>query len=116
MTLGERPKEITQSSQSKSQQKSQEALGVEVQNVTKDFAEQFGYPLGEGVIVTGVIPGSPAAEAGIQPGDLIKNVNRQSVNSVDDFEKSVNRTKDNKILLLIRRGEYSQFVIVHLTP
>lgn len=114
VTLAERPKEIAQSDRSKSQQNSQEALGVAVQNVTKDLAEQFGYPLGEGVIVTGVVPGSPAAEAGIQTGDLIKSINRQTVNSVDDFEKSVNKAKGNKILLLIRRGEYSQFIVVEL--
>ncbi len=116
VTLAERPMEIAQNNQPKSQQKSQEALGIEVQNVTKDIAEQFSYPVGEGVIVSSVAPGSPASEAGIQPGDLIRSVNRQSVNSVDDFEKSVNETKGNKILLLIRRGEYSQFIIVQLTP
>jgi serine protease Do len=115
VTLSERPREIAQSNQSKGQKKSQEALGLAVQNVTKDLAERFGYPIGEGVIVTGVVPGSPAGEAGIQPGDLIKSVNRQSVNSVDDFEKALNMSKDNKIMLLIRRGEYSQFIIVRLT-
>jgi serine protease Do len=115
VTLGERPKEVARSSQSEGQQNSQETLGITVQNVTKDLAEQFGYTLGEGVIVTGVVPGSPAAEAGVQPGDLIKSINRQTVNSVDDFEKSLKNAKGNKILLLIRHGEYSQFVVVELT-
>ena len=115
VTLGERPAEVAKGNQPESQQKSQEALGVAVQNVTKDIADQFGYPVGEGVIVSEVAPGSPASDAGIQPGDLIKSVNRQSVNSVDEFEKSVGMTKGNKILLLIRRGEYSQFIVVQLT-
>lgn len=93
-------------------QKSQETLGIEVQDLTKDLAERFGYALGQGVIVTRVIPGSPAVEAGIQPGDLIQGVNQESVSSANDFEKAVARTRDNKILLLIKRGEYSQFVVV----
>jgi serine protease Do len=114
--LSERPQEMAQNQQTESQKKSQETLGIAVQNLTKDLAEQFGYSLGEGVIVTGVVPGSPAGEAGIQPGDLIKSVNRQSVNSVDDFQKALKMSNDNKILLLIRRGEYSQFIIVRLTP
>ena len=112
VTLGERPSEVAQAAPAERKQ-SQQTLGIEVQNLTKNLAEQFGYPLGEGVIVTAVTPGSPAADAGIQPGDLIEDVNRQSVNSVDDFEKAVRRTNENKILLLVRRGEYSQFIVVH---
>jgi serine protease Do len=85
-----------------------------VQNLTKDLADRFGYTMGEGVIVTRVVQGSPAAQAGIQPGDLIQRVDRQSVNSVDEFERAVTRAKGNKILMLIRRGQYSQFVIVQI--
>jgi serine protease Do len=113
VTLAERPTEVAEGgTQSKERQQSQAALGIEVQTLTKDLAKRFGYALGEGVIVTRVAPASPAANVGIQPGDLIQSVNRESVSSVDDFEKAVNRTKNNKILLLIKRGEYSQFVVV----
>jgi len=112
VTLAERPMTMAKGNLPKGQQKSQETLGIEVQDLTKDLAERFGYALGQGVIVTRVIPGSPAAEAGIQPGDLIQGVNQKSVSSANDFEKAVARTKDNKILLLIKRGEYSQFVVV----
>jgi serine protease Do len=115
VTLGVRPTEVAQSNQPVTQPKSQEALGVKVQNVTKDIANQFDYPVGEGVIVSGVVQGSPADNAGIQTGDLIESVDRQSVNSVDEFERALNRNKQNKILLLIRRGEFSQFVVVQLT-
>jgi serine protease Do len=114
VTLAERPTEVAQGgNQSKGQQQSQEALGIEVQSLTKDLAERFGYALGEGVIVTRVAPGSPAADVGIQPGDLIQSVNQQSVSSADEFEKAVKITKNNKVLLLIKRGEYSQFVVVN---
>lgn len=112
VTLAERPTETAQGNQSKGQQQSQQALGIQVQSLTKDLAERFGYALGEGVIVTRVAPASPAANAGIQSGDLIQSVNRQSVSTADEFEKAVNSTKDNKALLLIKRGEYSQFVVV----
>jgi serine protease Do len=116
VTLAERPTEVAQGEQSnKGGQKSQAALGIEVQTLTKDLAERFGYALGEGVIVTRVEPASPAAEVDIQPGDLIQSVNREPVGSAGDFEKAVARTKDNKVLLLIKRGEYSQFIVVGLT-
>jgi len=116
VTLGERPTEFAKGgNQAKEQQQSQEALGIEVQTLTKDLAERFGYSLGEGVIVTRVNPGSPAANVDIQPGDLIQGVNRKSVSSVEEFEKAVKLTKNNKVLLLIKRGEYSQFVIVEFS-
>jgi serine protease Do len=114
VTLAERPSTMAQGSQIEGRQQSQEALGIEVQDLTKDLAEQFGYALGEGVIVTRVAPGSPAAEAGVQPGDLIKGVNQQSVSTVDDFQKAIARTSGGKVLLLVRRGEYSQFIVVQL--
>jgi serine protease Do len=114
VTLGERPTQVAQATTPSEQPKSQQALGVQVQNLTKDLADRFGYPMGEGVIVTRVAQGSPAAQAGIQPGDLIQTVDRQSVNSVDEFERAVTRAKGNKILMLIRRGQYSQFVIVQV--
>jgi serine protease Do len=111
--LAERPTEVAQGgNQSKGRQHSQEALGIEVQSLTKNLSERFGYALGEGVIVTRVAPASPAADAGIQPGDLIQSVNRQSVSTAEEFEKAVQLTKDNKVLLLIKRGEYSQFIVV----
>jgi serine protease Do len=115
VTLGERPTEVAQGAQPQGPQESQQALGIEVQSLTKDLAQQFGYALGEGVIVTRVTPGSPAADAGIQPGDLIESVNRQSVVTADDFEKAMKQTRDNKVLLLVKRGQYSQFIVVPLT-
>jgi serine protease Do len=114
VTLGERPTQVAQATKPSEQPQSQQALGIQVQNLTKDLADRFGYTMGEGVIVTRVVQGSPAAQAGIQPGDLIQRVDRQSVNSVDEFERAVTRAKGNKILMLIRRGQYSQFVIVQV--
>jgi len=110
--LAERQTTMAQGKPPKTRQQLRESLGIEVQNLTKDLAQQFGYQLGEGVIVTSVEPGSPAAEAGIQAGDLIQGVNRQSVSTVDDFQKAIARASGDKVLLLVRRGEYSQFIVV----
>ena len=116
VTLAERPETTAEGNQYRRQGRqeshSQEAIGIEVQTLTKDLAERFGYALGEGVIVTRVTPGSPAAEAGIQPTDLIQSVNRQNVSTVDEFEKAMRATKSKKVLLLVKRGQYSQFFVV----
>jgi serine protease Do len=71
------------------------------------------YRLGQGVIVSDVTPGSPAAERGIQPGDLIVSVNRRNVASVDEFSAAVQQSrKSGKVLFLVKRGEVAQFVTV----
>ncbi|MBN1363083.1 MAG: DegQ family serine endoprotease [Sedimentisphaerales bacterium] len=114
VTLGERPLEVAQANQAGRSRPSQEALGVQVQNLTRDLAQRFGYTLGEGVIVTGVAPGSPASQEGIEPGDLIRSVNMKPVNSVDEFEAAMASVKDGKVLLLVQHGQYSRFVTVTL--
>jgi len=110
-TLGERP--ATTAKKGQPAQQPEQALGLTVQNLTKDLADQFGYRLGQGVIVSDVTPGSPAAEKGIQPGDLIVSVNRRNVASVDEFSAAVQQSRKNgKVLFLVKRGEVAQFVTV----
>jgi serine protease Do len=64
----------------------------------------------KGAVVTEVEPGSPAELAGIQPGDVIEEVNRRPITSVDDFNKALAEAKDKETLLLLaRRGNFSSF-------
>jgi serine protease Do len=114
VTLGERPADGTAKVLPKEQPKSKEALGIEVQDVTNDIARQLGYKVGEGVVVTSVDPGSPAGEAGIESGDLILSVDRKNVNSADEFEKAISKIKGNKVLLLVKSGDVSQFIVIQL--
>ena len=116
VTLGEREPENAPSTQPKTPPKSKESLGIEVQNVTENISRQLNYPVGEGVIVTYVASGSPAFYAGIQTGEVILSVDRQNVNSVDEFENAMNKVKGNKVLLLVKNSSgLSQFVVVQLT-
>ncbi len=113
VVLGERPRQTAQTGQQQGAPESQQALGAEVQNLTREWAQQFGYQPGDGVIVSRVVPGSPADDAGIEPGDLIRSVNRQPVPSTDEFAKAITEArKGGQALLLIQRGEFSQFVVV----
>jgi serine protease Do len=52
-----------------------------------------------------VNPDSRAADAGIQPGDIILEVNRQPVQSVDDLRAAVRRAPEKPTLLLVRRSD-----------
>jgi serine protease Do len=88
-------------------------LGLTVQTLTPQLAEQFGGQPGEGVLVTEVKPGSIAATAGIEPGTLILQVNRQWVKNVGDFQNAVKAgRKTGRVLFLVRKEGMQRFVVL----
>jgi Do/DeqQ family serine protease len=82
-------------------------LGVEVQPLTPDLASELNLRAGtQGLVVMQVDPAGPAAEAGIQRGDVIEEVNRQPVRSAADLKSALARTGARAALLLVNhRGE-----------
>jgi serine protease Do len=72
----------------------------------------------KGVIVGGVQPGSPAADAGLQPGDVISRVGQTPVTSPDDLRAAVKRILDSqtgdekKVALYVLRGGQGNYVVV----
>ncbi|HWU67546.1 MAG TPA: DegQ family serine endoprotease [Stenotrophobium sp.] len=64
-----------------------------------------------GVLVKTVAQGSPAAQAGLQPGDIITSVNRQPINNMDQFRKLAG-SKSKQLLLRIRRGDGALFLLL----
>lgn len=113
ITLGERPDEQVLA---QAQQPPTVRLGVAVEPVTGEFAQENGITEKAGVVVTGVAPGSPADDAGLQRGDVIKDVNDVPVKDVFEYnaalEKVKSRTPKKPIVLLIKRGETTQFVAI----
>jgi serine protease Do len=92
---------------------SHKALGIGVQNLTPEIAKELGVKKSAGVVVTRVEPESPAAEAGIQPGDVIQEVNRKPVKNVEDFAQKVEKANDkDSVLLFIQRGPNNLFAAV----
>jgi serine protease Do len=79
--------------------------GVNVESLDAQTARELRLPADtNGVVVTDVDPGSHAAEAGLRKGDVIQEVNHQSVKSVSDFERMVGKSKDTALLLVNRFG------------
>jgi serine protease Do len=88
-------------------------LGIAVQNLTPEMARRLRLKSETGVVVTRVESGSPAADAGIQTGDIIREVNRTPVKSVEDLVQKLDQAKDqNSILLLVQRGQNNMFAAV----
>ncbi len=85
--------------------------GVTVDNLTPDVAKQLGFE-GSGVVVTQVAPNSAAAEAGLQRGDVIQEVNRQSVTNLAEFRAAVKAAGKDSVLLLVTSKGGSHFVVI----
>ena len=64
-------------------------LGVSMQDVTPDLADALGFKEARGIVITQVEPGSPAASAGLQPGDVILAINRRPVSSSSALRNQV---------------------------
>ena len=89
------------------------ALGVSVAPLTPETAARAGVPKDvHGVIVQDVNPDSRAADAGIQAGDVIQEVNREPVKGVDDLRAAVKKSADRPVLLLVNRQGKDLFVTV----
>jgi len=92
---------------------SAEQLGLTVQSIGPRLAEQFNVRAGEGVLVTQVKPGSIAAMAGLQPGTLIMQVNRQPINSAVDFKRALAKSSgERRVLMLVRKGDSQQYLVL----
>jgi len=88
--------------------------GVEVQSLDLQTARELGLRgKAQGVVVVNVEPDSLADRAGLAQGDVIKEINRQPIKSVRDYEKIVSTLKkDESALLLINRRGSSLFITV----
>lgn len=88
--------------------------GVSVQTLSPDLRQQLQLPESTvGVAITNVDDDSPAAQAGLQQGDVIMQVNHRAVRNVADFNQAVREGASREsTLLLIRRGEGTEFVVV----
>ncbi len=89
-----------------------EKVGLQLSNITPEVAQK--YKLNEdqkGVVVSAVDPGSIAAQAGFQPGDVILKLNREDVNSVKKFDSVMKDVKaGDNLLFYIQRGEGNLFI------
>jgi serine protease Do len=104
VTLGELPVEQASVEKDSDGTKS-ELSGISVQDLDARTARQLGVPANTaGVVITGINPSSPAADSGLQRGDVIQEVNRKPVHNTADFEAAMRGSKDQTLLLVNRQG------------
>jgi serine protease Do len=87
--------------------------GLQVSNLTADIAQQLNLPAGvRGVVVTNVDPDSKAADAGLQRGDVIQEVNRKPVANLEQFRQAVREAGSGPILLLVNHGGQTSYSVI----
>jgi Do/DeqQ family serine protease len=92
-------------------------LGVAVEPLTPELASRMKLSGGDahGLVVTSVNPDGPAADAGIQKGDVIQEVNRQPVNTREDLRAALGRAGARPVLLLVMHEGQPTFLTVRLS-
>jgi serine protease Do len=89
-------------------EKTHSEWGLALRNIRPEERRQMGLNANSGVVVTAVAPASPAADSGIQPGDVILQVNQVPVNSVEAVkQQAAKSTGDKPLLILVRRADGS---------
>jgi len=103
--IGERKAGIKQATAQPAQKEGEKVLGITVTDLTPEAAEQYGITAKQGVVVTEVTENSPADDAGVMKGDVIREINSVEVKNTDDFHKAAgNVKKGGDVVLLIERG------------
>jgi serine protease Do len=87
--------------------------GLSLADVTPEVARKLGLPAGlQGALVADLVPGGPAAEAGLRPGDVILEVNRQPVRSAQDVARAVEQAGERDLVLLVTRDGGTAYVVI----
>jgi serine protease Do len=89
--------------------------GLQVRDLTPELSQQLGLHNSKGVVVTGVKQDSPAADANLQQGDQILEINHKKINSADEFATLAREAQKNKshALLLVQRGSATLYTVIN---
>ncbi len=90
-------------------------LGLIVQEINPQIQRRFRLGESKGVIITDVNPGSIGYEAGLMAGDIILEINKQNIENLDAYRKSVDSLKEGQTaLLLVQRASNTIYVALKI--
>jgi serine protease Do len=93
----------------------EDELGIQVAKITPEIAQRFNIKEAEEVIVVGVEPDSKGEEAGLRPGDIIKEVNHDTILSVEAYLKAIDNVKSGETIQMFIRRLNVGFMVIKLT-
>ncbi|MBZ5534591.1 MAG: DegQ family serine endoprotease [Acidobacteriia bacterium] len=115
VTVGEMPKSLAErgsSGESAGGEFTNVLNGISVQDLSPQMARRLNLPSNTtGAVISSIAPGSVAADSGLQRGDVIQEMNRQEVRSVEDYNRIAAKIgKEDTALLLINRNGMTVYV------
>ena len=112
--LDERPKQSGQADANSATKSPSPELGFAVQELTPEMAQRLGYEtIQSGIVITAVKPDSPAFNGGLRAGMMIVEMNRQSINSMADFQRAARDiSTEDGVLLLLSTPQGSQYLFL----
>lgn len=108
VVLGELPATRERAAATDDERRPEGRYGLSLTPLPPDAARQLR--VSGGVMVRDVDPSGAAARAGVEAGDVIVEINRQSVDSADDVRRALDAEKERPALVLLRRGESQVFL------
>lgn len=110
ITVGELKEEKLQASSGPDVEKD---FGLVVQSITPEIGRHLNLKDRRGVIVTDVQPGSPAAEADIRSGDIIKEISKKPIKNTDDFKEAMKKANIKEgIVILVKRENVTFYAVL----
>jgi serine protease Do len=91
-------------------------LGMKVREITPEIAKSLGLTESSGVVITEVQDSSPAADAGLKPGDVILELDHASMSNVDTFDKKIQEYKKGDIILFLVKRQNSTLFLTLKVP
>jgi serine protease Do len=91
-------------------------LGLTVREITPEIAKSLQLTERSGVVITEVQDSSPAADAGLKPGDVILELDHASIPNVDTFDKKIQEYKKGDIILLLVKRQNSTLFLTLKVP
>ena len=96
-------------------------FGLTVANISDTLIKKFNIPSKnsswsdgsdlKGIVVTKILPGGIAEQAGFELGDLINRVGQKKISNINEFINEIEQyEEDKKILVLVKRGRASRFL------
>jgi serine protease Do len=112
VSIGEQPANFSKRSPGSNGDESLDQYGLTLQELTPELAKKFEYEENSGLIISDVASGGSAEAAGLKPGQLVEEVNRERVSNLKDLAKALKHSRSDKILLRVRAGNYSTYVVL----
>jgi serine protease Do len=110
VVIGELKEETLQASRKPQVEKD---YGLVVQDITPEIAKHLNLKDKRGVIVTDVQPGSPAQDADMRSGDIIKEIGRRPIRNLMDFKEAMKRVSLKEgVVMLIKRENMTFYTVL----